>query len=294
MKVLLCGATGFIGRHVQAALNAAGHEVVSCSSAAAPQPNRITVDFAQDTQPQTWLPRLGGIDAVINAVGVLRDTRRRPIHPIHTATPIALATACAQAGIRRFVQVSALGIEGSPTQYARTKLAAEEHLLKLTDADQLDAVILRPSIVFSRGGDSSQLFMNLARLPALLLPQAVLSARVQPVAVTELADVVAKLVSPDNTVAGVLPCVGPQATTLGDFIASLRLQQGRSRAWVAPLPDALTRLSARLGDAVPASPWCSESLAMLAQDNVSDPRPFQAVLGRTATPYDQLLQATWR
>jgi hypothetical protein len=58
---------------------------------------------------------------------------------------------------------------------------------------------------------------------------------------------------------------------------------------VGTLPDALARWSARAGDIVPLSPWCSEALALLAADNVADPAPFEHALGRRATRFDALL-----
>lgn len=295
MNILLCGANGFIGSHIRQALTQAGHDVVSgVSSTRSLGTRQVVVDYARDTQAADWLPRLQGIDAVINAVGVLRHTARRPIAAVHADTPKALFDACAQAGIRRVIQVSALGVEGNPTQYAQTKREADQHLLSLTAAGQLDGTVLRPSIVFGKGGDSSEMFVNLARLPVALLPGPVLQARVQPIAVTDLAQSIAALVSPGPHPAGPLVCVGPEALTLGDFIASLRSQLGHSKARVLRLPDLITRISARVGDAVPVSPWCSETLALLAQDNVGDATAFEALLGRKGVHYSRLMEAVWR
>ena len=86
-----------------------------------------------------------------------------------------------------------------------------------------------------------------------------------------------------------MDAVGPHAVTLVGFIGSLRAQAGRAPALVGTLPGPLARWSARLGDAVPVSPWCSETLALLATDNVADPAPFERVLGRRATRFDRLL-----
>jgi uncharacterized protein YbjT (DUF2867 family) len=287
MNVLVCGARGFIGRRICAALRARGHRAVEGASTAVP--DGIAVDFVRDVDPRTWAPRLRGIDAVVNAVGVLRDTRRRPIEDVHDQVPRALFAACAEAGVRRVVQLSALGIAGSATPYALTKLAAEATLDAHTQEGELDGFILRPSIVFGHGGDSTALFLALARLPAALLPRPVRRARIQPVAVGELAEVVATLVEAAPSAATTIAAVGPEPVALGDFIASLRAQAGRSPALVATLPDVITRLSARVGDLVPASPWCSDSLSLLGADNVADPAPFERLLGRRATRYDALL-----
>jgi len=295
MNILLCGASGFIGQHITQALTLAGHEVVMGSSRAnnpshAPH---IRINFNEDTDPAVWLPRLQGIEAVVNAVGVLRDSRRRPMQAIHEGTPKALFQACAQAGVRRVIHVSALGIEGNATPYAQTKLAADAHLLQLNAQGQLDGMVLRPSIVFGQQGDSSRLFMMLARSPALLLPQAVISAKVQPVAVQDLAHAITRLLGDASDLKGILACVGPTQLTLSAFIASLREQLGKSAARVLPLPEPLTQLSVRLGDHVPGSPWCSDTLALLAQDNIAPAQPFADVLGRSPVPPTALLRTSW-
>lgn len=285
MNILLCGATGLIGRHVHAALRAAGHQVHAPSRRGAP-----ALDFSRALHVPDWLPHLAGQDAVINAVGVLRNTRRQPMAALHDAAPRALFDACAQAGVRRVLHISALGIAGNPTLYARSKQAADAHLLALTQAGRLDGAVLRPSIVFGRGGQSSQLFMALTRLPLLLLPRPVQCARVQPLAVGDLAHAVQRLLS-DPPRTGLIDLAGPRALTLADFIASLRAQRGHRPARVLPLPDALTHLSARLGDAVPVAPWCSETLALLAQDNVAPPQALQSLLDGPATPPERLLSS---
>lgn len=295
MKVLLCGARGFIGRHVWRALRGAGHEVTGAGSGRSPSPGLMAVDFARDTDLARWLPRLQGFDAVVNAVGVLRDSPARPLQAVHEDAPKALFDACALAGVRRVVQVSALGIEGNATRYARTKLAADTHLLALTQAGRLDGVVLRPSIVFGRQGDSSRLFMALARSPWLLLPRPVIEARVQPVSVHDLADAVAALLAGDGLArTGLLPCVGPQPLSLAAFIGSLRMQLGYAPARVQALPGMATRLSARAGDALPFVPWCSETLALLARDNVGPAEVLEHLLGHPATPHLRMVEAAWR
>jgi nucleoside-diphosphate-sugar epimerase len=294
MKILLCGARGFVGSHLQSALVRAGHEVIGGVSSVRPgERDVIAVDFARDVQAADWLPRVRDMDVVINAVGILRSTGGRPIQAVHTDTPKALFDACAQTGVPRVIQISALGIEHSPTQYAQTKLAAEQHLQALMATGRLSATILRPSIVFGRGGASSALFVNLARLPVALLPGPVIDAQVQPVAVTDLADAVVNLLNHTPQPPGPLACVGPQPVPLGDFIASLRQQLGHRPAKVLRLPDALTSLSAMMGDLVSASPWSSEAVDMLKQPNAAPPAAFEALLGRAGAHYSRLLTETW-
>ena len=291
MRVLVCGARGFIGARVASALQQAGHDVLlGVRAPAHGQVRERRVDFLRWRQPEDWRTTLVDVGAVVNAVGVLRDSPRQPMQAIHAEVPQALFEACARQGVRRVVHVSALGIEGNPTLYARSKLAAESALLSRVRDGRLDGVVLRPSIVFGEGGDSSRLFTLLARSPLLCLPSPVIRARVQPIAVGEMALGVARLLTPQGAaVQGVLNVVGPEALTLADFIATLRRQMGHGRARVLPLPDLLTRLSARLGDELPWAPWCTETLSLLAQDNVATAAAFEQLLGRSATSPDHLM-----
>lgn len=296
MNILLTGSTGFVGHTVAAALTRAGHTV---HGGVSPRrrtllPLQIPMDFARDTTADVWLPRLAGIDAVVNAVGVLRDSAARPIDAVHQHTPVALFNACAQAGVKRVVHISALGIEGNNTRYATTKRAADAHLLGLAAQGALSAAVLRPSVVFGKGGDSSALFMNLARLPLAVLPGPMRTARVQPVSVHDLAAAIVALLGPSLHTTGIIECTGPEALTMEAFIASLRQQLGSNPAHVLRLPDVLTQLSARLGDAIPSVPWCTETLTMLGSDNVGNPAVFEQLLGRKGVHHSQLVASAWR
>lgn len=292
MHILLTGSTGFIGRTLHAALRAAGHTVFAGVSprTMAHEKGQVAMDFARDTSPQAWLPRLHGIDAVVNTVGVLRDSPSRPIDAVHQHTPIALFDACAQVGVRRVIHLSALGIEHSSTRYAQTKYAAYRRLQALGEAGLLNPMTLCPSVVFGHGGASSALFMGLARLPLVIFPAPMLTAQIQPISVHDLAAAVVALLGTALGQTGTLVCAGPASVRMADFVASLRAQQGRGPAVVLRLPLPLTHLSARLGDWMPASvPWCSESLAMLAIDNVGDSAPLATLLGRSPVHYSQLV-----
>ena len=292
MRVLVCGARGFIGRQVVQRLRAQGHEVIAGVSGRA-DAGEVQVDYAQDTQVETWLPRVQGLDAVVNAVGVLRDSRSRPIRAVHADTPLALWRACAQAGVRRVVQVSALGVDTANTVYAQTKRAADQALLALDAQAALSAVVVRPSVVFGKGGDSSALFMNLARLPLVVLPQPMVKALVQPVSVHDLADALVALLTRATEQRGLVTAVGSQRIAMADWVGSLREQLGHRRAPLLAMPMWMTQLSARMGDAVPGVPWCSETLAMLGQDNVGDGADFARLLQRQAVGAGELVAAAW-
>ncbi len=106
MKVLISGASGFIGNHIVDALIKGRHQVTVCvrNSESAqqrwPGVHVVTADFSKDHSISTWLPRLSGIDVVINAVGIIRESGAQRFNALHTAAPCALFKASEQAGAR--------------------------------------------------------------------------------------------------------------------------------------------------------------------------------------------------
>lgn len=284
-RVLVCGAQGFIGRHIVQALQAAGFTVRAGvrerSLASLPDGTEpCLMDFSRDTRPEPWHARVADCEAVINAVGVLREGGGQAMDAIHHTVPAALFSACANTGVRRVLQVSALMPPDSRTRYAQSKRLAEASLLSLRAEGRLEACVLRPSVVFGEGGASTALFRRLARLPLLPWPAQAVSPQIQPVCVEDLAAACVRLLQATERPPATLDAVGPERFTLPDFIAHLRRAAGLPPARLLVLPSALGTASARLGDLCPRQPWGSETLALLGADNIADVAPLQAVLGR--------------
>ena len=276
MNILLTGASGFVGRAIHQTLTAQGHTVVRALRKPS-EPTDISVNFEQDTTPQAWLPRLQNIDAVVNAVGILGGSEAAMM-AVHAHAPSALAQAAAQAGIQTFVQVSALGVDSAlNTLYYRSKLAGEQGIR----AALPQAAVLRPSLVFGHGGDSSKMFMQLTCLPLLALPLAGKMA-VQPVHVSDVAAGVAALLS--NSQGQTVHAVGAQALPLADYLKSLAVQLGRRVPFklqaVLPMPMFAAQWSAQLAQALPQHVWTPETLAMLVAGSQADAAPFTQLLGR--------------
>ena len=198
MRVLVTGASGFIGRAVVQALLHQGDEVVC--AARRPQclagAEALPVDLARVPPVNWWLARLAGVDAVVNAVGILREHGEQTFRALHTEAPIELFTACALAGVPVVVQISALGAdESAQSRYHLSKKAADDLLRGLP----LRAAIVQPSLVYGEAGASARLFNQLAVMPVLALPQRG-DMPVQPVHSDDVvAGILALLQSPPGT-----------------------------------------------------------------------------------------------
>lgn len=240
MIVLLTGATGFIGRHLHKALREAGHRVIAAGRGLSGR-DTLEADFTRDTGEIHWRPRLAGVDVIVNAAGVFLDRPRGSMRLIHSAGPRALFSAAAQAGVRRVIQISALGADSRATEYFQTKDEADRHLMSLP----IEWAVLRPSVVFGIGGRTATWLMRLATAPVMVLPRAFRSA-VQPVHVDDLVAAVVSLVASTDLPRAPVPVVGGKAASLEAVLVSLRRQLGYGAAVSLLLPDWLMRLGGRL------------------------------------------------
>lgn len=282
MKILICGATGFVGRHLLSSLRAAGHVVVrairtpSCD-------DDIAVDFLNDTDASIWLTRLQGIDAVINTVGVLRDSAASPMQRLHTDTPLALFTACAEAGVARIVHISALGVDsGIPVPYFSTRLAAEAGLQALPSS--VRTLCLRPSVIYGEDGASAKMFRQMAHLPVQFLPMGG-AQTLQPVHIDDICAAISNWLADPEAQTSLVAAVGAEATTMRGMLDSYRAQLGHGPAVHISMPRPLARLAAWTGDFIPAAPLSSDTYAMLEAGNTADSTSFAALLGRMPRSY---------
>ena len=268
MNILLTGASGFLGRNIAARLRAAGHQV-------RPVCRSQGVDFAHMLEPADWLPLLAGVDAVINCVGIIGETATQRFQALHTTAPQALFRACASAGVRRVVQVSALGADAQAfSAYHRSKLAADDCLRSLA----LDWFVLRPALIYGHGGTSAQLFMALARLP--LLPVIGSGEQtVQPVHIRDVVDgVLACLVTTQTR--QTLDIVGAETLTFKQWLHSLRAAQDLTPCPTLRIPLPLALAVAWLGHHF--SPLLQpDNLRMLQAGYQGDEQAFSTLLGRS-------------
>lgn len=282
MRILLTGATGLIGGAIARALLRDGHELVC----AVREPSRLhlgdgatalQVDLAGVPPASWWAQRLQGVDAVVNAVGILRESPGQSFDALHHRAPAELFRGCVAAGVRCVVQISALGAdEQARSGYHLSKRAADDVLRTLP----LRGAIVQPSLVFAPQGASSGLFMGLASAPVLALPQGG-AMPVQPVHLDDVvAGVLALLARPPERIA-TLAFVGPRPLALRAYVASLRRQLGLGRAApVLPLPAALFMAGARVASLLPGSFLDADTAAMLLRGNAAPAARFTELLGR--------------
>lgn len=288
MKILVCGATGCIGRAVTLALRSRGHRVVEGARGLVDGPSSMPIDFMTPRTPTEWSRRLSehGIEGVVNCVGILMPMRGQTFERVHAAGPVELFRGASLAGVRRIVQISALGVgadaAGVATPYLRSKLVADEALASLGGEGDLDWAVLRPSLVYGPGSQSAALFATLASLPVVGLPGGGRQL-VQPVQVVELAEIVARLLEREGPTRAVMPIGGGEVLSYRAMLMRYRTSLGLGDALWLPVPMPLMKLGAWLAEALPQRVFSRDTMRLLERGNVAVPNHAPSVLGRPAT-----------
>jgi NADH dehydrogenase len=262
-RVLVVGGSGFLGRHLVAALAARGIEVTVPSRHRERAKHLIllpTVDVVEtDIFADGVLERLAaGQQAVINLVGILHGRRGRPdergpndygpdFARVHVELPQALIAACRVSSARRLLHVGALGASpAAPSEYLRSKAFGEQAVLA---ADDLDVTAFRPSIVFGPEDKFLNSFAALLKfLPGMALPCP--GAKFQPVYVGDVARAMVAALDDPETRGKVYELCGPDVYTMKDLVEFVCAVTGRRRIIVG-LSDRLSYLQARLMEWTP-------------------------------------------
>lgn len=282
MRVFLTGATGFIGQHLLRALSDRGHQVTCLARAAGAMSIQalalpgVAVVEGEFTAPESYRARVAGHDVVINAVGIIRETPRAHFAAVHTQAPIALFDAAGAAGIRKIIQISALGADDEArSRYHLTKRAADRRLAELG----VPYVVLRPSFVYGPGDHSLTYFASLAALPLTPVPGDG-QYLVQPVHVDDLVRAVIAAVERDDLQNVTADLGGAAPITFDALLDTVGRRLGKRHVRKVHVPWAVMEFAARVTDLLGGrGPITSEELAMLRRGNWTDNAPFVKTFG---------------
>jgi uncharacterized protein YbjT (DUF2867 family) len=282
------GGSGFIGRYVVKRLAQQGYIVRVPSrdpeGALFLKPmgmvGQVVPLYASVTNEATVHRAVEDAEVVVNLIGVLTESRRASFQAIHTEGAERIARLSAAAGVRRLIQISAIGADpASPSRYASTKGKAEQAVLAAFPG----AVILRPSLVFGLEDKFFNRFAAIARV-APFMPVIAGDTKMQPVFVSDVADAVIAALGSSESQGKIFELGGPRVWTFREILAFILKTTQRHRMLVN-IPMGIARLQACVLQHVPGKPLTPDQLLMLATDNVVAPGALGlADLGITPTP----------
>jgi NADH dehydrogenase len=293
MRILVLGGTGFIGRHVAAALAARGHALVIASRRPRRAGRRLPpalrgcerreAHLERLTAPAAWTPLLAGIDTVVNAVGILRERGAETYACVHHLAPGALAAACARRAIR-LIHFSALGLhDAAHSRFLRSKLAGE----RAVAACGSNYSIVRPSLLDGEGGFGALWFRRVARWPVHFVP-ADARGRLAALQVSELGEAVAVLCEKNAAAEWrEVDLGGGVLLTIGEYLTALR-PAGLAPALQVAVPAWIARMLSHLCDLAHFSPFSYGHLELMRRDNAPQRNLLPALLGRAPAPVGSL------
>lgn len=277
MKILLTGASGFVGSAITQALEKQDHIILPIS-------RHHGYDFKTLTDSKSWLPLLQGVDAVINCVGILGETRQQSFQTLHIDAPSTLFKACEQLNVQRVIQISALGADiNAQSPYHFSKFQADNSLRTTS----LNWFILKPSLVYGTHSPSTKLFKALARLPIVgVIDKG--QQIVQPVLLDDLVATVIMALAATPT-QQTINVVGNTPFSFVEWLKLLRKKQGiHSPLRIFSIPLSIALAASVIGKYF--SPLVHpDTINMLMRGNNADTTPLIQFLGRNLTAWEEIV-----
>lgn len=268
--ILVTGGTGFVGPHVVHALRA--RELPVRVLVRDPRRGSRAVTWGAElvegdvTEPASLHNAVEGVEAVVHLVAIIKGSREAFERVMAQGTRNVVAAA-RNAGVRRFVLASALGLD-ERSKDAVPYFAAKWEMERAVRESGIDHVILRPSFVFAGDGGVLPTFVRVARYSPVTPIIGSGARRLQPIWIDDVAEYYARAVDQPDAVNRTFEVGGPDAVTWNELWDRLKRTLG-SRRPSLHVPVGVMRAQAALTERLPGAPVTRDQLTMLELgDNV--------------------------
>jgi uncharacterized protein YbjT (DUF2867 family) len=277
MKLFISGGTGFVGGHVTRELLDRGHQLrllVHRRSLALEGVEQVEGDV---TRLKSFETALTGCEAAINLVGIIREFPARGItfehlHVQATANMLAAANTC---GVRRYLQMSALGTRpDAVSNYHKTKHQAEE----LVRTSGLEWTILRPSLIYGPRDTFINMLADQLKLAPVMPVMGSGTYRLQPIHADDVARCFGLALELPETIGRCYELCGNDRLSFNELLDAVADALGKSAPFKPHLPLGLMQSVIPILQNIPQFPLTSDQLQMLLEENICDGR-WQTTFG---------------
>jgi len=281
MKVFLTGASGFVGRHMLERLLAEGHAVRALvrDPQKAGSPALQNVEFiGGDVAEGTGLDQgMQGCDAVIHLVGIIVEKGSNTFERVHHLGTRNVVEAAKRTGIKRFVQMSALGVRANGVAlYQTTKWKGEEEVRR----SGIPFCILRPSLIFGEGdGFVTQMMETMRSAPLFRPVPGSGRPRFRPIFIGDVTACFVRALTTEAATNQTVDLGGADELTLNDVLAEIARCAGvRKPAIHIPLPFMFAGAAA-MQKLLKNPPVTTDQLRMLREGSTCDIGPMKRIFG---------------
>jgi uncharacterized protein YbjT (DUF2867 family) len=270
VTVLVTGPTGFVGQRVVHALRAREIPVRALvrdrGRGARLEAWGADLFEGDVSDPGSLRAAIAGADAVVHLVSIIRGSRA-DFERVMTQGTRNLVAAAEEAGVRRFVLASALGLSERSREQV-PYFAAKWEMERAVSESTVEHVIFRPSFVFGRDGGVLPTFVRLARFAPVTPVIGPGTQRLQPIWIEDVAEYYARALDLPQAGGRTFDIGGPDAPTWNEFWDRLKRVLGVRRPSLH-LPFGVMRIQAALTERLPGAPVTRDQLTMLELgDNV--------------------------
>ncbi|MFC1935523.1 complex I NDUFA9 subunit family protein [Chloroflexota bacterium] len=284
-RVLVTGATGFVGRHVVRALvekgvpvravaHTHGHEHVIDAEG-------VEACYADVTDAESLKATMGGVDGVVHLVAIIREGGRSTFEGVNHQGTNYVAAAAREAGVRCFVHLSAIGARDDPEfSYLQSKWKGEQAVVR----SGVPYTILRGSVIFGEGDGFINTLAGVVKAFPLVPVAGNGQARFQPLHVQDLAQCIVQTLEREELRGQTIEVGGPTHLTYNEIVATISRAYGL-RYWSIHLPLPVMRgLVGVMEKVLPHPPATLHQLIMLALDNIAEVDTVEQVFGFAPRP----------
>jgi uncharacterized protein YbjT (DUF2867 family) len=283
MNVVVAGGTGFIGRVVLRKLAEKGYRIIALvrpgSVLKILKYSNLETRYIYYDSPGEIAKTLEGGEAIINLVGIIRETKDISFDFAHHTIPQLLSKGAREAGIRRVAQMSALGVgRNIATGYFESKEAGEKSLKNMSE---LDWTIFRPSIVYGSEDAFVNMFADMIRKAPFMPVIGDGRYRMQPVWVEDVASGFVRCLEMPQTIGKTYEIGGPEKIAFEQMLDLIGKAMGKSSVRKIHLPIGMMRILAHYFGKFGFFPVTSDQIAMLLAESVTNDQTYQRDFGIT-------------
>ncbi|MGI9254597.1 MAG: SDR family oxidoreductase [Thermomicrobiales bacterium] len=282
-RIFITGGTGYVGSVIRAQLKDRPVRLLVRNQADADRLKGANVEtvVGDVLKPETLRGAMDGCEAVIHLVAIISEEGGATFDAVIRQGTVNVVGEAKRAGVRRFLQMSAMGTRNDPHYgYFEAKWQAEQAVIK----SGIPWTIFRPSVIFGPGDEFINTLAKLVKLAPVIPVVGTGKSKFQPVSVSEVASCFVRALDDPETAGHIYDLGGGKTYEYREMLSVIAKELGVKKPMVK-VPVGLMKPVVELSKPLPKAlrpPVTSEQLKMLSVDNCTTDSATSMLIGQPA------------